>query len=35
VMSFPAHDAFPAIGAERDDAVQGHVASLSHRVSCI
>ncbi len=35
VMSFPAHDAFPAFGAERDDAVHGHVASLSDRVSCI
>ena len=31
VMSLPAHDLFPAFRAERDDAVHGHVASLSDR----
>ena len=33
VMSLPAHESFPAFSAERDDAVHGHVASLSDRVS--
>ncbi len=29
VMSLPAHELLPALRAERDDAVHGHVASLS------
>jgi hypothetical protein len=32
VMSLPAHELFPAFRAECDDAVHGHVASLSDRV---